>query len=342
MSLGDILNTDLDVVSLRLREGFAWWLDELAVMAAPAFSKSRRRVKTTAERCKDGTYLIRSADHPDRLHTPGGSKVLAALVLPDPVVLTRTLASPPMPERDIRRMLTLDLDRLTPFRADAAYHDIRVAPAADAGGKRQVRLGVVSRAHADAALAEAQAAGIRPAAVIALREDAEAFDFLPAMRASGAAETPGAASKYLWTAVGLLLALNIGLAIWRDVEDLSRLQAEVASQQPLVERIRLLRREADEQPALARAAARAAGEPLRVLNALSEALPRDAWVQRLAWDGASVRVVGLRRNDTDVIGALRREPLFVNVRDADASSTASAEGFDILADVSPSAARARR
>ena len=50
-----------------------------------------------------------------------------------------------------------------------------------------------------------------------------------------------------------------------------------------------------------------------------------------------MRVVGLRRNGADVIGALRQRPIFANVRDAD-TSTSSTDGFDVVADVVPPAA----
>jgi general secretion pathway protein L len=334
VSLGDVLNTDLEVVGARLREGLAWWLDELAAMAAPLKSRTRRGGALTAERRADGVYILRRPDHPDRMHSPGAARVSAALALPADIVLRRRLQAPPMPERDVRRMMTLDLDRLTPFAPGAVYLDIIVAPAAEPGGRRHALLAVAPRPQADLAVTEAQAAGIDPVAVIAPNPDGEPFDFLPAMRAAGAMGGRSGTTTWLWAAVAVLLALNIGLAIWRDARSLAKLDAMLAVQQPVVDRIHQLQKAAHENSAQMRREARAAGEPLRVLKALSEGLPQDAWVQRMSWDGASVRIVGLRHEGVDVVAALRREPLFSNVRETDPSST-SEGAFDVVADVSP-------
>ena len=61
--------------------------------------------------------------------------------------------------------------------------------------------------------------------MIARGAGAEVFDFLPAMRTAGASDRRSKVNVYLWVAVSLLLAANIGVAIWRDVQDVDRLQA---------------------------------------------------------------------------------------------------------------------
>jgi general secretion pathway protein L len=332
MSLADILTTDVGAVGGRLRDFLVWWHGELADMVAPLLAPMRRsRAMITAEARAEGGYLIRRRGYPDRVHD--GSPISAALTLPSNAVLIRALAAPPLPPRDIRQMMMLDLDRLTPFPVDAAYHDLVILPGD--GGKTQVRLAATPRLQADAALVQARRAGLQPTAVVAAGEDGVLFDFLPSIRASVGMRL-SRVSLVLWSLVVAMLALNLCVAIWRDSDSLASLQASVAVQQPVVDHIRQVRQQtlARTAEAAARLQARAAGEPLRVLDAVSRALPDGVWAERLSWNGATVRLTGRRPASVDVVGALRREPRLGNVRDADAASS-GADSFDVLADVTP-------
>ena len=333
MSLADALNTDVNVLGVRLSEGVRWWWGELRAMAAPLLTPAARVGSgVTAERQADGAFLIRRQGGADVLHRSSDPPVAAALTLPREAVLFRWAPAPPsLGDGDLRRMVALDLDRLTPFQADDVYYEV-ARPRAAQGGAGRARIAVILRDAADRTLADAQGAGVTATALLAADREGAVLDLLPAMRRAGAIR-PDRRAAYLWTLVGVLLALNVAAAVWRDVRETARLQAAVAAERPVAARIRGLRREAQDLALdlQAQAAARRDGEPLRVLDALTRAIPDGAWVQRLSLDGASVRVAGLRREGLDVAEALRRASPLVDVRNADPAATPAADAFDLVA-----------
>ena len=215
-------------------------------------------------------------DGRSRPHYAGRTPVQAALTLPSDVVLVRELNTPPLPDRDLRRMMALDIDRLTPFQAADVYLDVAASMTApEAPGVRRILLGVIQRSTADRALIEAREAGLEPSALVASGVNGRALDFLPAMRAAGVFGRRRRATVLWWSAVATLVLLNVGCWIWRDERDLAALQAVVAAQQPQVQHAVAVRATflAEAQRRQALRASLAADEPLRALDAAN---PRDS------------------------------------------------------------------
>ncbi len=356
MRLGELLDADIAVLGPRLvasaRAGFDWWVEELRGMA-PAALHTSGGDRLMAEPQGAGQYLLVRRDGRTRLHTPGRTRAQVALRLADAAVLVRQVNAPPLPARDLRQMMALDVDRLTPFRAEEVYLDV-VLPAAPAGSAdvRPAVVGVVSRAVADQAVAEAQAAGLEPSGLVVTGEGDTVLDFLPAMRAAGALGSARHGAGFWWTAVAVLVALNVGCWIWRDSRSLADLQAAVTAQQPQVQRVAALRASltAETQRRHTLAAALAADEPLRALDTVSRALPDQAWVQRASFAAASIRLAGYHEPGVDVVPALKREPLLANVQSvssevaasdsgASASGAGAGDPFDVSADLDGAPAR---
>ncbi len=345
MRLGELLDADIAVLGPKLfdsaRTGLDWWLEELQGMVPAslrAAGGSGRRL--IAERQGAGRYVLVGRDGRARPHAPGRSPVQAALQLADDAVLVRRLNAPPLPGRDLRRMMALDVDRLTPFRAGEVYIDVVLPPPPPGSlATRPVLVGVVARAVADLAVMEARAAGLEPAGLIAAGEGEAVLDFLPAMRSAGALGRSRGGAGLWWTAVAALVALNVGFWIWRDSRSLADLQVAVAAQQPQVQRVAALRASlmAEMQRRRGLAAALAADEPLRALDAVSRALPDQAWVQRATFAAASIRLAGYHTPGVDVVAALKREPLLANVQSVSSEGAAGASGagdpFDVSADL---------
>ncbi|MBV9509538.1 MAG: PilN domain-containing protein [Caulobacteraceae bacterium] len=334
MSLTDWLNSDVGVLGERLRAGLAWWLDELKEVFAPLVGERTGRMpQVLAVRGPEGGYSIARAGRAAEAADPD-RPVRAALVVPGEAVLVNELWRPPVSRRDLRRLIELDLDRITPFEAQAVYMDVAVTPETDPAGLRLVRLTVAPRGYVDALAMEAAAQGVEAEDVVAIVGD-QAVSFLGEMRKAGA--VPQTRRWAAWAVVACLIVLNLAAAIWKDVRATDALNAEAAAQQPVVAKIQAMRREmlAAEAGAAQQARLRATGEPLRVLNELSRAAPSNVWIQRLSWDGASVSLSGQQGAGPDVLAALRRSPLLYNVRSAEAGSAAEAGQFDIMADVRP-------
>jgi Tfp pilus assembly protein PilN len=140
------------------------------------------------------------------------------------------------------------------------------------------------------------------------------------------------------------LILNFAAAIGRDIWQVRRLRDQLAAEQPAIDRVQALRRRVQREAAR-RAdiiARRVSAEPLRMLDSVTGAIPNGAWVDRLAFDGQSVRVSGYRQDQIDVARGLRDAALLTNVRNSGAeASTRQAAGqpFDITADLKTARSR---
>jgi Tfp pilus assembly protein PilN len=245
-------------------------------------------------------------------------------------------------DRDVRRMLELDIDRLTPFRADQVFVDVVPGEA----GSRTALVAAIPRERATEAFEQARAAGLDPRAlgIDGATPREQALDFLPQMRVAGAVPAPRFGPGLVWGVVALLVLANLGVAIGRDMLRLHDLRQQIETQQPQVADAQALRRKVlgETRRRTDILQRRAAGEPLRMLDTVTGALPPGAWVDRLAWDGKSVRISGYRQEQIDVAAALRAAPLARNVRNSGTEIlTRQAAGlpFDLTADIAQPAGR---
>lgn len=328
MSVGDLLNTDVEAIGARAADGWRWWLHELRDMARPLVTQRGAGWTVIAEPEAGGGYRFRDAEGRP---VPADAKARPVLVLLSPdEALVRDLPAPRVPERDVLQTVRLDLDRLTPFGDGAAYHRISLLPVEGDEERPAVRIASVSRSQADRRLDEAQASGLKVAALAARARDGAYVDFLPEMK--GAAG-PSRRTVVGWSVVALLVAANIGLTVWRDMGDVASLRAQVDAQRPAAQRARAMRMRtaAIEGDLAERTRALVEGDPLRALAALSRTLPSGAAVRRLSWSRSEVHMVGARRRDEDMLGALRADPLFRNARNTSADAAQPDDAFDITA-----------
>jgi len=336
MALGDILNADMATVGAELRRGFAWWTGELQQLVPAGLRGGLGRGGRTVGylSADEGSIsLVRGGRS-----IPLGSGTVKAVVAIHPKrVLVRPLQLPRLSPRDARAMVALDLDRLTPLKADELWHDVELGEADSAAPLHPARLAVVPRATAEAALALAAANGIEPTGLAVADVDGDtSFDFLPAIRAAGAPPPWWASARTWWTVAGVLLAANIGFAIYRDVADVRRLRDLTMAQQDavtLAQRIRGRVAQEDRRRA-AMVAERERREPLAVIAAANALLPQEAWAQRFQWDGARMRLSGFAPPAFDSVTALRKSAAFREPR-AEAGELSAANNafppFDVSA-----------
>ncbi len=334
MAVADFLNADMATVGAHLRAGAAWWVDELAAMIPRALRSGDARARTVA--LLSGPEPIFLRDGRRLASPPAGGKVVIAL--PRVAALVREVVLPRLPRADTRRLLALDLDRLTPLDPASAVFDFQTATGDAPTGRQSVRLAVVTRTTANAALARAADLGLSPLA-LAIDEGAGAvcFDFLPALADAGARRPPWTDPRNWWLAAALLLLANIGFAVWRDAADIARLTQTVDTQSDavqLAQRARARVRAEDARRA-ALVTRRAVHDPLVPLAVATTALPRPAWVQRLTWDGHALRLTGFTTEAIDPIAALRRSGAFASVRPSTsdlAPALARYQPFDLTAE----------
>jgi hypothetical protein len=139
--------------------------------------------------------------------------------------------------------------------------------------------------------------------------------------------------RVLWIVVAALFVINLALFIVRDVHQLDNLRDMTVSQGSVVELARRLRERVDGE-AEARTqllAARARTAPLKLLVDVTRALPNNAWVQKLDWDGRVLHLAGYAPAGSDVPAALARflSPHIKSNIAPGAGSTGANQPFDV-------------
>lgn len=327
MKAGELLNADMATIGRLLGDGWRWWIDELASLV-PA--RARRlfagRALPRAVQLADGRF---SVDAPAR-----AAPLPVELLLTPRALLTRTEVLPRMSGRDARALLLNDIDRLTPYPAEQVFGDVVLAERNDGG--IDATLAVLPRTAAVTALAAARAQGLAPQRLRISGH--EAFDFAPAMRAAGLEIGTAPRPAWLWPLVAMLALANVGALVWRDVrhtQAMRDVRTEMQAQVDLVTAVRS-RVEAEQARRAALIRARSEGDPLRLLDAVSQTLPDGAWVQRYSATPRTLRLAGFASPGLDVRGALRRTPGTARWRSSNAelsSASETAQPFDLQADV---------
>jgi general secretion pathway protein L len=332
-----ILDADMATVARWLREGFDWWQSELAQLVPPGLrGRLSTRAATIAQQGDDGSFTFRR--NGAVVPRPASSGPLpVTLVVPASQCLTRTLTLPAMGAGDLRRLVELDSDRLLPFPPGAAVIDIEVGARDAVGGRQEVVVAALPRDRAQAAIAAATAAQLEPRALsvaAALPGQPARFDFLPLLRSDGAWSASADARVRWWGAVLLLIAVNLGALVLRDVQATNALDELVEAHGETAATARGLRQRivADDARRAAQLRARSTAEPLDLLAQLTRAMPDSSWVQRLELADGRLRLVGYQAQREPVAAALHAVPRFARVQAAPselAGGPASAAPFDV-------------
>jgi hypothetical protein len=338
MSGRGILNADMQTLARWLSQGWHWWVDEIRG-ALPERLRSRPAERLPRLRLAEGGLRVEPGASRRAWQRPGpGARVL--VTVPATACLTRVIERPRVGDRDLQQMLVLEAETLFPFPADAiviAARRIGDAP----GGRALVAVAALPIEHA-----REVAAAIAEARVVAVAVEIESSgdqalpppDFAPAMRRAGLLARRRSATPMLWTLVGFLALLNLATWIWRDMANVDRLEALVSEQQPAVAVAQVITRRAEGDGKLvARSLALRRGhDALRTLADVGQALPDGAWLQRYAWDGATVRLAGYRPAGADIVTALRRSGRFTQIHTESADTQATlptGDPFDVSARV---------
>ncbi len=346
MTFQELLNADMDLATLRAlaRQGLAWWLDELSSLLPPAWrDRLSTRPRAWLEPGANGGWrLWRNGAVAEGVSaTAGGDRV--GLLAPAGAVLVREVQAPRLPAADVRRLLSLDLDRLSPLAPDLIHFDIEILDRGEEGGAQKVLLGLLPKAEGARLVAQARAAGAAPVALAARAPgggDAPHFDFLPQVVESAGENAIGRRRTIGWAVAGALILTNLAVLVGRDMIDVSRLRAAVEGQAPVESAVNRLHRRVETEETRRRAWLDRGrrSDPLRVLDRLSQALPAGAWVQHLEWNGQSLRLIGFTHRDIDMAAAIRGSGAFVNPRVLTAPTAAGSAAFapfDITADARP-------
>lgn len=338
MSARPLLDADMRTIGQWLLQGWHWWVDELRGLVPLRWRRAQLRGVPR--------LLVRGRmlqPEPGRRASPvskAGMRV--ALVVSPADCLCRVVTRPAVGERDLLRMIAFEADSLLPLPAEAMLIAARIAGPADEQGQLRIEVAGLPIDRARAMLELAATTRLVPVAVIVeeAASRAEPLDFAPALRRAGLLPPQRSAAPWLWALVVLLMGLTIGFAIARDVARVTQLDRIVAEQQPAVSIAQAIARRSEQDRRLVQRtlALRRQREPLRLIAAVHAALPDGAWLQRLAWDGETIRLIGYRPEGADVATALRQSGRFAKVHAMEEDTQAAlptGQPFDLAASVKP-------
>lgn len=221
--------------------------------------------------------------------------------------LRRTLHLPAAAAADLRRVLGFEIDRQTPFRADAVYFDACVRSRTAA--LLEVELVAAPRAVVDPLLARLTALGIAVDAVDVVVDDVPlGLNLLPPGRRAVRRDPRRRLNAALAAAFLLFTVLALQQWLGNRRAALSALRAEVAAEQAPAARVAALRTRLEQgRTADAYLARRKAEAPsmVRLLSELTRSLPDGTWIDRLSVT-TSPGQVGLQGESTQTAGLIER------------------------------------
>lgn len=329
MNFKDLANMDMATLAQLLLQFWRWWTGELMGMLPGGWrDRLSRRNHTVAELRNGQMVYLNQETGAVMAAKPRGA---IGFLLPPERVLVREVELPLLPMSDVKRMVALDIDRLSPFQADQVYFDAEIVARDPETGRQQVAVGILPRAVAEQVLEDLQAHDLAPATLgVRMRDGAPChFDFLAAMRDAGGGDAAQRRSVYWWAAAAVLLAVNLFVWTWRDTASLDQLRQLVDQQQSGVNIAMRTRarvgREAAQRAELIEAKTKNA--PLPVLDAVTAVMPQDAWVRRFEWNGRAVHVFGWRKTTPDILARLEASPALRNAKSLSSEGQANAAGY---------------
>jgi general secretion pathway protein L len=345
-----------------LREFFIWWCRQLADLL-PAF------LRQTAPTAADATVIapigplsqgidaIQVGQRRNGKEAPLGRFALGAagvaalpgaggrptvLRLGETDVLGKSITLPLAAERELEQVLSFEMDRETPFRADQLYWSYRIAEIDRQNERLSVRLQLVAKANLAPLLGALAQIGIVPERV-EIADGPDAGACLPLLVKQNGARR--AARRFL---VPLAAACCAALALAdiltpfvRQSSALVALDRQIASGRAAAAEAAHLRREIAE---LARSAdliqseREKVGQPLEILAAVTRVVPDDSYLTELELLQRKLTLSGRSAAAARLIGAFAADSEFRNPAFAAPVTRIEAlrqEIFTIVAEVGP-------
>jgi general secretion pathway protein L len=311
-----------------------WWLGELGGLVPRRLRQQGRRERRGAvlifgrqssvvlQRIADDERVLGSVDTDAPDHDQHLSQLLkqvkrrrrpVTVRLSDELGLRKVLDLPMAAKDDLDQMLRLEMDRLTPFRADEVYFAHRVLSSDPRTRRMAVELQLAPKRELERALETARSFGITPPRVelAAGAEGSSTLNLLPGEPVHGARENR--LRRALALVALLLAATAVAIPLQRQRATVAKLQADVAAARAEAEESLAMR---DRLEQLTRSAQFLAGDksrqPLvvRVLDELTRLVPDQAYITQLDIHDKTVEVQGFAATASDLIALLEQSPLF--------------------------------
>lgn len=240
------------------------------------------------------------------------------LAAPAGAVLRRSLQFPVAVEQNLRQVLSFEMDRQTPFKAEQVYFDYQVEPLP--GGKQiKVDIALTPKPTLDALVERSRALGLAldgidvPKAGSAPRR--QGFNLLPESQRARQRDPQKRLNLILGASAVLLLLLVMQQSVANRAQALDGLRVQVDEARTEARAVVALRNQLETAVNGAGYLAARKGEiasVFRVVGDLSERLPDDTWLERLTFRDGSLEIAGQSAESTKLIALLQDSKVLVN------------------------------
>lgn len=324
-----LLQPGVEGVQLRLQQGVE--LRDLAHL--PPMPTASQTAGSTADVTGDPLARVLSART---------AELPRALLLPANVALRRDLVLPAAAAERLRDVVGFEIDRQTPFTADAVVFDVRMLRRRDT--QIDAELVAVPRQAMEAHLTR-----LGPLAATLGGVDVAAADGVPLginlLPVERRYRRPDPWRAWNW-ALAAVAVVGVGLALWQVLDN--RTRAADALEQRLERDAAPARRAAAQRQQLVSLiegqafldnARRARPAAVEVIDELSRRLPDGTYLEKLAIEEDRLTLIGLSNEAPALIGRLQGSPLWRSPALTGALQPDSASGrdrFTLGADIGPS------
>ncbi|WP_458131704.1 type II secretion system protein GspL [Pseudomonas sp. R3-41] len=279
---------------------FKWWFNELLACVPSTW---RHRLSD-----RNLTPIIHWP-----LKTPLDHETDRAVVLllaADQVLLCQ-LQLPLQSARNLKSVLTFELDKYTPFKAEQIYFDAR-SRASENQALLQISLVLIERSRLDVAVQSVEAQGVRVVSVDAMDETGRPYgvDLLPRQHRDIRATRLRYTKYALSVGIGFLVLLLMMTWVGNCEKELIEMREQVVSLRTRAMEVDRMRKQLQERTEIEKALVlqdKQKQTSVAFLNELTNCVPTDTWLEQLEMhlDG-SVTLSGLSRQSNLLPAELMR------------------------------------
>ncbi len=234
---------------------------------------------------------------------------LTILAVAQAQVLLRSLQFPPAVEQNLRQVLSFEMDRQTPFKAEQVYFDYR-ADLASNGRQIKVDLALMPRPALDGLLQRLKGLDLPldGVDVLAAGSARAGFNLLPESLRMRRSNPQRRMNWILAGVAALLLMLTMQQLLANRAQALEALRVNVDAARSEAHAVVALRGQlttAVEGAGYLADKKRSEPSVMRVLGDLSTRLPDDTWLERLTFRNQNLEIVGQSGEATRLIALLQ-------------------------------------
>ncbi|MEQ1636938.1 MAG: PilN domain-containing protein [Methylococcales bacterium] len=359
------LDTNIDLGAF-----WSWWVKEL-LAALPAnvatslyYSKGWLIVEPDAEQLKlifqnrsESTVLGEFDTSPEakaRLRTLLEEQALVAnaevlIRIPEALGMNKILTLPEAASANIQQVLTYELDRYTPFKADQVYYDI-LRLGKPLNGQVKLALVLVQKSVLDTLTDQVEDLGLQAGyADYALQpithlQGKERYNLLPLGLRHVRSKKPRVIMFASLALAASLLLTVLGMPLWAAYQGIDKLKSHVRIVEKQAFQIEETKRGIDYlYKSTDKLITKKSHAPMLIdiINTISKLLKDDTWVSQIKYSNGNLELLGESANASDLLATLEKTKYFKNARfisPVTQDQSSGKERFQLSTEIIPPAA----